>query len=179
MSEPVCGWKFLSPETSKLTTIRRQSRQSELDHTCLGHDTPNPRCSSYHTPLYTVCIKALPFYHENESLEAPSHDCIFIAFAQNHHNMALPPNQAAYNSMVVESLVNGVWYHVISQVFTFPSKYRTSGGILHRTGNLCIRSQKRGYTLRVPISQDPTVGLSERYYAGFHTMDAILILLLI
>lgn len=45
------------------------------------------------------------------------------------------PDAAAYNSMVVESLVNGVWYHVISQVFTFPKyiiapEYRTGGGTL-------------------------------------------------
>lgn len=45
------------------------------------------------------------------------------------------PDAAAYNSMVVESMVNGVWYHVISQFFTFPKyiiapEYRTGGGTL-------------------------------------------------
>lgn len=45
------------------------------------------------------------------------------------------PDAAAYNSMRVESMVNGVWYHVISQVFTFPKyiiapEYRTGGGTL-------------------------------------------------
>lgn len=41
------------------------------------------------------------------------------------------PDAAAYNFKVVESMVNGVGYHVISQVFTFPKyiiapEYRTS-----------------------------------------------------
>lgn len=49
--------------------------------------------------------------------------------------MALPPNDAAYSSMGVESLVNGVWYHVLSQAFPFPRyiiapEYRTGGGKL-------------------------------------------------
>lgn len=34
--------------------------------------------------------------------------------------MALPPDAAAYNSMREESLVNGVWYHILSQAFQFP-----------------------------------------------------------
>lgn len=49
--------------------------------------------------------------------------------------MALPPNNAAYDSMGVESLVNGVWFHVLSQAFPFPKyiiapEYRTGSGKL-------------------------------------------------
>lgn len=58
------------------------------------------------------------------------------------------PDAAAYNSMVVESLVNGVWYHVISQVFTFPKyiiapEYRTGGGTL------------RGDLFVIRVNEDP------------------------
>lgn len=59
------------------------------------------------------------------------------------------PSAAAYNSMVVESLVNGVWYHVLSQVFTFPKyiiapEYRTGGGTL------------RGDLFVIRVDEDPT-----------------------
>ena len=52
--------------------------------------------------------------------------------------MAAPapaPTQEVFDSMETESLVNGVWFHILSQVFTFPTyiiapEYLTGGGAL-------------------------------------------------
>lgn len=50
--------------------------------------------------------------------------------------MAQAPNlNPAFDSMGVESLVNGVWYHILSRAFPFPTyiiapEYRTAGGQL-------------------------------------------------